>query len=306
MKNIARLPMRGAFSHWNSGRSWTAALLLLLVGGLPLTRASAAEQPEVLRKVGFDQRLNAQVPLDLVFMDENAHPVKLGTYFGKKPVILVLAYYECPMLCTFVLNGLVQSMRDLPFTAGAEFNVVTVSFNPRETPDLAAAKKRSYVASYGRPGAAEGWHFLTGKQDAIDKLTQAVGFRYVYDTKHNQYIHTAGIMILTPEGKISRYFYGIQFPSRDLRLGLVEASAGKIGSPTDQILLYCFHYDPETGKYTASILTLVRVGGVLTVLGLAAMVWFLLRRERRHRKPAAEPVTAGAAEPSNDAQGGGP
>ena len=149
--------------------------------------------------------------------------MKLGDYFGKKPVILVLAYYRCPMLCTLVLNGLVQGMRDMPFTVGKEFNVVTVSFDPRETPDLAAAKKKTYIASYGRPGAAEGWHFLTGKPEAIEKLTSAVGFRYVYDAKHDQYIHTSGIMILTPQGKISRYFYGIQFPGRDLRLGLVES-----------------------------------------------------------------------------------
>jgi protein SCO1 len=267
--------------------------------------ATDAEVPAVLRKVGFDQHLNEQVPMNLVFTDENANPVKLGDYFGKKPVILVLAYYECPMLCTLVLNGVVQGMRDMPFSVGTEFNVVTVSFNPRETPDLAAAKKKNYVASYGRPGAADGWHFLTGKQEEIDKLTKAVGFRYVYDAKHNQYIHTSGIMILTPQGKISRYFYGIQFPGRDLRLGLVEAAADKIGSPTDQILLYCFHYDPETGKYTASILTFVRAGGVLIVLGLIGMVWFLLRWEGRKRGGAASQATTATTGPSNGVRGDG-
>ena len=168
----------------------------------------------------------------------------------------------------------------MPFTLGKEYNVVTVSFDPRETPRLAAAKKKTYLASYGRPGAAEGWHFLTGKAPAIEKLTAAVGFRYVYDAKQDQYIHTSGIMILTPRGKISRYFYGIQFPQRDLRLGLVEASADKIGSPTDQVLLYCFHYDPAAGKYTANILSFVRAGGVLTVVAVVGMVWFLLRRGR--------------------------
>jgi protein SCO1/2 len=254
------------------------SLIVLFLNASPRGAPSAGAQvPAVLRNVGFDQRLNAQVPLDLTFADEAGNAVKLGDCFGKKPVILVLAYYRCPMLCTLVLNGLVQGMRDLPFTLGTEFNVVTVSFNPRETPALAAAKKKTYIANYGRPGAAAGWHFLTGKPEAIEKLTAAVGFRYVYDAKQDQYIHTSGIMLLTPQGRISRYFYGIQFPGRDLRLGLVEASADKIGSPTDQVLLYCFHYDPASGKYTASILNYVRAGGVLTVIALAGMVWFLWR-----------------------------
>ncbi len=231
----------------------------------------------MLRDVGFDQRLNEQVPLDLKFTDETGAVVTLNDYFGKKPVVLVLAYYRCPMLCTLVLNGLVQGMRGMPLAIGTDFNVVTVSFDPRETSELAAAKKKTYVADYGRPGAAEGWHFLTGQPEAIEKLTRAVGFRYVYDAAQDQYIHTSGIMVLTPQGRLSRYFYGIEFPARDLRLGLVEASANKIGSPTDEVLLYCFHYDPATGKYTASILNFVRAGGVLTVLALAGMVWFLCR-----------------------------
>ncbi len=264
-------------------RILTSILFALLAACPQPACAADSEVSAVLRKVGFDQHLNGQVPMELMFTDENANSVKLGDYFGKKPVILVLAYFECPMLCTLVLNGVVEGMREMPFTAGAEFNVLTVSFNPRETPDLAAAKKKNYIASYGRPGAADGWHFLTGKQAAIDKLTQAVGFRYVYDAKHNQYIHTSGIMILTPQGKLSRYFYGIRFPGRDLRLGLVEASANKIGSPADQVLLYCFHYDPATGKYTTSILNFVRVGGLLTVAMLAGMVWFLVRWEPRKK-----------------------
>ena len=188
-------------------------LFLLLCLAISLHRhAAAKEPPAIFRKVGFDQRLNQQVPLDLEFVDEKGKAVKLGDYFGKKPVMLVLAYYRCPMLCTLVLNGLAQAMRQIPFTIGKEFNVVTVSFDPRETPDLAAKKKETYVAAYGRPGAGEGWHFLTGKPDAIEKLTDAVGFRYVYDAKQDQYIHTSGIMVLTPRGKISRYFYGIQYP----------------------------------------------------------------------------------------------
>jgi protein SCO1/2 len=290
---------------------------LTLVAPLLAVNAAAAQSADsqvstVLRDVGFDQRLNEQVPLDLKFTDSTGAAVKLGDYFGNRPVILVLAYYRCPMLCTLVLNGLVQAMRGMPFAAGADFDVVTVSFDPRETPDLAAAKKKTYIASYARPGAAEGWHFLTGQPAAIDKLTRAVGFRYVYDAKQDQYIHTSGIMILTPQGRISRYFYGIDFPDRDLRLGLVEASAGKIGSPTDQVLLYCFHYDPASGKYTASILNLVRAEGVLTVLALAGMVWFLCRGGPRKRSDLSKDdgvarAAAGlAAAPPRDPRGGPP
>ena len=266
----------------------SALMLLALTAWLPPVCTAQDQAPEVLKKVGFDQRLNEQVPLNLSFVDDKGTAVKLGDYFGQKPVILVLAYYRCPMLCTLVLNGLTQAMRTMPFTMGKEFDVVTVSFDPRETADLAAAKKKRYVDAYGRPGSADGWHFLTGKQDAIEKLTKAVGFRYVYDAKQDQYIHTSGIMILTPHGKLSRYFYGITFPPRDLRLGLVEASADKIGSPTDQILLYCFHYDPNTGKYTASILNFVRVGGVFTVVLVIGMVWLLFRSEGSKRRAAAQ------------------
>ena len=253
---------------------------------LQSARAQKQELPPALQNVKFDQRLNEQVPLDLPFVDESGTAVKLGDYFGDKPVILVLAYFRCPMLCTLVLNGLVQSMRDMPFTLGNEFRVVTVSFDPRETPDMAAAKKRTYIGHYGKPAAAEGWHFLTGKEDAIERLTKAVGFHYIYDAKKDQYIHTAGIMVLTPTGKLSRYFYDIHYPSRDLRLALVEASANKIGSPVDQILLYCFHYDPATGKYSATILNFVRAGGALTVLGVIVMVALLVKGQSRRRKAA--------------------
>lgn len=268
------------------GKAFLVTLIVLFSAmGSQTGRSADSQVPAVLRKVGFDQRLNEQVPLDLTFTDETGQTMKLGDYFGKRPVILVLAYYRCPMLCTLVLNGLVQGMRDMPFSVGHEFNVVTVSFDPRETAAMAAAKKKTYIASYGRPGAAEAWHFLTGKPEAIEKLTNAVGFRYVYDPQQDQFIHTSGIMVLTPQGKLSRYFYGIQFPGRDLRLGLVEASAGKIGSPTDQVLLYCFHYDPATGKYTTSILNYVRAGGALTVIALVGMVWFLLRKDVRGSAP---------------------
>ncbi len=278
-------------------------VFLLLAGDLASAHAAAKEPPAIFRKVGFDQRLDQQVPLDLEFVDETGKTVKLGNYFGKKPVVLVLAYYRCPMLCTLVLNGLAQAMRQIPFTIGKEFNVVTVSFDPRETPELAARKKETYVAAYGRPGAGEDWHFLTGKPASIKKLTDAVGFRYVYDAKQDQYIHTSGIMVLTPGGKISRYFYGIKYAPRDLRLGLVEASAEKIGSPVDVVLLYCAHYDPQTGKYTASILNFVRAGGVVTIVAIAGMVWILLRRGRKKRAAGA---ARQSATPADSGQGDGP
>ncbi len=258
--------------------------ILLSIGCLASIGAAQVQPPAFVKKVGFDQRLNEQIPLNLEFTDDTGKKVKLADYFGQKPVVLVLAYYRCPMLCTLVLNGLTKSLQAIPFTIGKEFNVVTVSFDPHETADLAAAKKKTYVGSYGREGAAEGWHFLTGKEEAIKKLTSAVGFRYLYDAKHDQYIHTSGIIVLTPGGKISRYFYGITYSPVDLRLGLVEASAEKIGSPTDQILLYCCHYDPETGKYTASILNFVRLGGIFTIFAVVGMVWFLLKRKGRSQR----------------------
>jgi protein SCO1/2 len=237
--------------------------------------------PPALREVGFDQKLDAQVPLQLPFKDESGQQVHLGDYFQGKPVILVLAYFRCPMLCTEVLNGLVRAMLDLPFDAGDKFNVVTVSFDPRDTPEMAAAKKKTYLERYGRPGAEQGWHFLTGDQESIKQLTRSVGFRYVYDQRNDQFAHASGIMVLTPSGKISRYFYDIRYSSRDLRLGLVEASENRIGSPVDQILLYCFHYDPLEGKYGPVVIRFVRLGGVLTILALAVFTTAMWRKERR-------------------------
>jgi protein SCO1/2 len=256
-------------------------------------RANDNALPAPLRGVGFDQHLNEQVPPDLVFQDETGRTVKLGDYFGGKPVILVLAYYRCPQLCGEVLNGLGQALLELPFDVGSAFTIVTVSFDPREKPDLAAAKKQHYLARYGRPGAADGWHWLTGNQDAITRLTRAVGFCYRYDEKHDTYAHASGIMVLTPEGKLSRYFYGIRFSPRDLRLGLVEAADGKIGSPVvNAILLYCFHYDPTDGKYGATILNFVRLGGVLTVLALGTFIGLMVRAERRRARAAIPPPSA--------------
>ncbi len=278
------------------------AVAVLLLAVAPLRAEPVL--PKSLQKVGFDQKLNQQVPLDLPFVDETGKAVKLGDYFDGKPVILVLAYYRCPMLCTQVLNGLVQGMLDMPFTVGKEFRVVTVSFDPREKPPLAAAKKKTYVERYGRPGAADGWHFLTGEADAIQRLTRAVGFRYDYDERNDQFAHASGIMVLTPHGKISRYFYDISFSGRDLRLGLVEASENKIGSPVDQVLLYCFHYDPKEGKYGATIMNFVRLGGVLTLVGLGTFLTVMWRQERRSSAGAA---SRGALAPGEgDNPGGSP
>lgn len=233
--------------------------------------------------VHFDQRLDEQIPLDLEFRNEQGQTVRLRDYFGQKPVILSLVYYECPMLCTQVLNGQVTSLRQISFNVGEQFNVVTVSFNPRETSSLAAAKKDMYISQYGRAGAADGWHFLTGDPKAIAALTEAVGFHYVYDALLNQYAHASGIMVLTPQGRIARYFYGIDYPPRDLRLGLVEASAGKIGSPVDQVLLLCYHYDPSTGKYAVMVTNSLRIGGVIIVLFLVVLFFLLHRRVRKRQ-----------------------
>jgi protein SCO1/2 len=266
--------------------------------------------PPNLKDVGFDQRLNEQVPLDLAFVDESGRPVRLGDYFKGKPVVLICAYYKCPMLCPLVFKGITRGLSKVPFDIGKDYEVVTVSFDPRETPALAAANKKDYVARYDRPGAEEGWHFLTGKEDAIEKLTQAVGFRYVYDPKKDMFNHAAGIAILTPTGKISRYLFGVDFSPRDLRLALVEASANKIGSPADQVLLYCFHYDPSTGKYAPAIARFIQTGAVLIIAMVASVAWFAARTHRRRaakRAAAAAAAPAGpAAEPPNTAEGGAP
>ena len=228
--------------------------------------------PSLLRDVGIDQRLNSQIPLDLVFRDEAGNEVRLGQYFGQKPVILVLAYYDCPMLCTIVLNGVLHSLKELKYNVGREFGVVTVSFDPTEKPSLAAAKKAIYVGLYGRPNAGAGWHFLTGEESSIRQLTQAVGFRYNYDPQTKQYFHATGIMVITPDGRLARYFYGIQYPSGNLRLALVEASEGKIGSPVDQVLLYCSQYDPATGKYSVIVSHVLKLAALATVLSLAGLI----------------------------------
>lgn len=241
----------------------------------------SAQMPGVLRDVGFDQRLGEQVPLDLVFHDEEGKDVRLADLMHGKPAVLSLVYYDCPMLCTMVLNGLTSCMQMVKFDVGKEFDVITVSFDPRDTPEIAAKKKAGYVQRYRREGAAAGWHFLTGSQESIQALTKACGFRYQWDEKSQQFAHASGIMVLTPDGHLSRYFYGVEYPPKDLRLGLVEAADGKIGNVADQVLLYCFHYDPATGKYGAAVITILRLAAGMTLVGLAALLLLMRRRGRR-------------------------
>jgi len=235
----------------------------------------------MLKDVGIDQRLGQSLPLDAIFQDEAGHAVRLGQYFVGRPVILALAYYNCPMLCTQVFNGLTSSLRVLSFDAGREFEVVAVSFDPNDRPADARAKKKPYVEQYGRPGAAAAWHFLTGSTASIERLTQAVGFHYRYDDSIGQFAHASAIYVVTPEGALSRYFYGIEYAPRDLRLGLIEASNHRIGNPVDQILLFCYHYDPKVGRYSASVLRVVRFGGVAAVLVLSTFLAVMWRRDRR-------------------------
>ena len=238
------------------------------------------ERPVALRGVDLEQKLGSQVPLDLEFRDAAGRTVKLNDYFGRRPVILNLVYYSCEDLCPLVLEGLIRSLRPLTFNIGDQFDVVTLSFDSRDTPALAAAKKSDALKQYARPGAGEGWHFLTGDETAIRRLTEAVGFRYNYESDKDRFGHASGIILLTPEGKVARYFYGIEFSPRDLRLGLIEAADKKIGSPIDQLLLFCYHYDPATGKYSLLITNLIRLGAAATVLALATFIGVMLRRDR--------------------------
>jgi protein SCO1/2 len=253
------------------------------VGGPP-PGTSSELVPDILAKVGIDQKLNAQIPLDAMFRDETGRPVRLGDLFGRKPVVLALVYYECPMLCTQVLNGAVGTFKTLNFSVGDQFDVVVVSFNPKETAAMAAAKKQTYVAKYGRPASASGWHFLTGERASIDALASAVGFRYVFDEASQQYVHASAIMVITPQGRVSRYFYGIEYPPNDLRLGLIEASGGKIGTPVDMVLLYCYHYDPHAGRYSMVVMNVLRLAGILTVALIAGFVLIMWGRDRRNAK----------------------
>src|SRR5512133_1520792 len=245
----------------------------------------AGVQPADLQKIAFDQKLNAQIPLDLPFRDEAGREVVLADFFGRnKPVVVSLVYYDCPMLCTLVLNGLAGAMKGMSLEPGRDYELVTVSFNPSETAQLAAAKKKSYVGRYGHPEAASAWHFLTGDQPSIERLTRAVGFHYVHDPATGQYAHATGLMIATPDGRLAKYLYGIEYSPRELRMALVEASAGRIGTPVDRILLYCYHYDPATGKYGLVILNVIRVGGVVTLVALGSFIGVMFARERKRNR----------------------
>ncbi len=248
------------------------SLLLLSVALVVAAQDNAAVTPPQLRGVGIDQRLNNQVPLDLKFRDETGHTVTLGSYFGGKPVILSLVYYTCPMLCTMAENGLLNALRDVKFNIGEHYEVVTVSIDPTETPEMAMGKKAVYVGLYGRPGAKQGWHFLVGDEPSIRALTQAVGFHYNYIPETKQFAHATGIILLTPQGKVSRYFYGILYPPRDIRLALVEASNERIGNPVDAVLLYCCQYDPATGKYSIIVSRILRIAGLITLLSMGTLI----------------------------------
>lgn len=271
-------------------RRLAAAALALAVGLAPGFAAPAVahtgkepytKDEAFLKEIGFDQKLGAQLPLEATFADETGRSVQLREYFGQKPVIMLITYYNCTMLCPLLLDGLGRTLRPVSFDVGKQFTVLTVSINPRETPSIAAARKELYVQRYGRPGAEQGWHFLTGKSDAIRDLTQAVGFRYVYDKKKDEYAHASGIVIFTPEGKAARYLYGVEFSPRDVRLALIEAASNTIGTPVDQILLYCYHYDPLTGKYGVVIMNVLRLAGSATVIALGSFVVVMFRRDRR-------------------------
>ena len=273
-----------------------AALFVAILMSLPgfgqgmtqgMMSPPANVRPPGLKNVGIEQHLDEQIPPDLAFRDETGKPVRLGDYFGKRPVILNLVYYQCPMLCGEVLSGLESALRVLKFDVGKEFDVLTVSFDPRETPDMATKKKAEFLKRYGRPGAADGWHFLTGPQESIDGLTKAAGFQYQYDPKTGQFAHATAIAILTPEGKIAQYYYGVEYAPKDLRLGLIQASQNKIGTLADQVLLYCYHYDPTTGKYGAIIARVLQLSGLATVLALGILMTTLIRFGSRHGEHAA-------------------
>ena len=241
------------------------------------------DRPLPLKSVTIEQKLDSQLPLDAAFRDEKGNTVPLGKYFGKRPVVLALVYYECPMLCTQILNGVVRAAKVLRFTPGTEYDVVAVSFDSRETAAQAAAKKAVYLKSYGHPEAADSWHFLTGDPESVKRLTEAVGFRYTWDPHTGQFAHASAIYVLTPEGRLSKYFYGVDYSPKDMRLAMVEASHNKIGNPVDQILLFCYHFDPHSAKYTPYALGLLRAAGGATVLMLGGFVFIMLRRESRQK-----------------------
>lgn len=259
-----------------AGRTWTSP-----TGSAP----PSVQAPQQLQQVGFDQNLGKAVRLDTVFRDEMGRQVRLGDYFGKRPVVLILAYYKCPMLCDLVISGLGGTLKALTWSPGHEFEVVVASIAPGETPGLAAQKKRETLVRYNRTGTEDGWHFLTGSQASITALTSDVGFRYVYDKQRDEFAHPAGITILTPDGRVSRYLFGIDYPPRDVRMALVESGDRKIGTLVDQAMIYCFHYDPATGRYSAASMRLLRVAAAVTLVAVVSMIVLLRRRETQTQPP---------------------
>ncbi len=263
-------------------------LLFMLTGAASAQQAQeagppASELPPILREVGFDQNLNKQIPLDVTFKDENGQSVQVGQYFGAKPVVLNFVYYDCPMICLQTLSSLASTLKVLSQEPGRDFEIVTVSFDPRETPALAFNKKKEFVERSDKPQIAGGWHFLTGTKDSIDRLTQAAGFRYVWDEPSKQFAHPTGIMVLTPSGRIARYLFGIDYGPRDLRLAILDASAGKVGSPIERVLLYCYHYDLTTGRYSLAIMRVVQIAGAATVFSIGMLIFVMTKRDRSGR-----------------------
>jgi protein SCO1/2 len=277
--------------HLVSGRAAVLVSVMTLVSGVvsaqeggglrPQPGLPSSQMPVVLQNVEFAQRLNERLPLDLAFVDEDGRQVRLGDYFSRKPVVLAFVYYECPMLCSQVLNGVTSALAALDEAVGRDFEVVAVSFDPRDTPIAAAAKKKSYVDRYNRLGSERGFHFLTGSEASVKALTAAAGFKYAWDEETQQFAHASGFVVATPQGTLSRYFFGIEYAPRDVKFALVESSAGRVGSVVDQVLLYCYHYDPKTGSYSFVALKAVQLGGALTLLALGGFVFVAIRREHR-------------------------
>jgi protein SCO1/2 len=252
-------------------------------GGEPPPLNPATKKPRILEQVGVDQKIGRQVPAALTFRDETGRDVRLGDFFGRRPIVLALAYYNCPMLCTQVLNGITGTLKTLDFQPGRDYEVVVVSIDPREGPRLAGEKKATYVSHFGRPGTAAGWHFLTGRDENIRALADAVGFRYKYDPNIDQFAHAAVFEILTPSGIVAQYFYGIEFAPRDVKFALIQSSGNKLGTVADQVLLLCYHYDPASGQYGANIINAVRAGGVLLMIAFGTFLFVNLRRDRRQQ-----------------------
>ena len=264
---------------------------------------AASVVPQPLREIGFDQRLDERVPLDVGFTDEQGRPVRLGDFFGKKPVVLAFVYYDCPMLCTMILSSIASSLGVLSLDAGQDFELVMVSFDPREKPELASRRKAEFLARYDRQTAAAGSHFLTGDEPSIATLTSAAGFRYTWDEETKQFAHPAGIVVLTSDGRLARYLFGLEYGARDLRLALVEASEGRIGTAVDAALLYCYHYDPMTGRYGLVVMRILRIAGAATVLAIAAFIFVMVRRDRtRHPAPGTQHPASSTRHPAPGTQ----